>query len=71
MSTGIIKDEKLCDKIYESHKMNPVVFWQVKDDGTSEVHSIEGSDSKEILDKILNILPNPETIDEERFKVTV
>lgn len=69
MRVGIIKDRELCEQISESHKNQPIVFWQIDAKNIPEVHTVEGSDSKEILDKILNILPTPPLLDEKKFHV--
>ncbi|XP_019762900.2 dnaJ homolog subfamily C member 10 isoform X1 [Dendroctonus ponderosae] len=67
LSVGIVKDSELCEKISESFKKQPIIFWQIDATNIPEVHIVEGSDSKEILDKILNILPTPPLLDEKKF----
>lgn len=75
MSVGVVEDLELCDKISNTHKTNPVVLWQVEKEKNKEsqpftsLSDIAGSDSKEILENILSILPNPESLNEEQFKV--
>ncbi|KAJ3650312.1 hypothetical protein Zmor_022007 [Zophobas morio] len=64
MSVGLVTSPQLCDQVSESHKINPVVLWQPDD----KVHKIAGSDSKEILESVLNILPNPPSLDEQQFQ---
>lgn len=77
MPVGVVKDSELCEKISDSYRNNPIVFWQVDSnqetvsESYATLHNIQGSDNKEILNEILNILPNPETIDEKRFAVSV
>lgn len=77
MSVGVISDPTLCENIHKSHLQNPVVFWKVDDtdsleekpQSTSEVHVIQGADSKEILEAVLNLLPNPKLLNETDFQV--
>lgn len=79
MSVGVVTDSQLCDKIYKQHTEIPVVFWKVNDTVElntddlvfAEVIPIEGSDAKEILDNVLNVLPNPKVLDENDFKVSM
>lgn len=66
--TGIVKDGVLCEKISSDYKNRPIIFWQSKK-GKIAVHSIEGADTKEILENVINKLPNPEFLDAEDFKV--
>lgn len=52
------------------------MFWEVlesKDFDTSapNKYNIEGLDTKEILENVLNKLPNPDTLDEVKFKVSM
>ncbi|KAJ8942244.1 hypothetical protein NQ318_003091 [Aromia moschata] len=65
--TGDVKDTDLCEQISVDYKEKPVVFWQVEKGGI-DIHSIAGADTKEILESILNKLPNPEILDEEKFR---
>ncbi|XP_018569443.1 dnaJ homolog subfamily C member 10-like [Anoplophora glabripennis] len=67
ISTGIVNDETLCVNISPNYKDHPIAFWQVKD-GKIAVHSIKGADTKEILENVLNKLPNPKSVDAEGFK---
>lgn len=69
MSVGIISDRNLIDKI--NGKGSSIVFWQFdkKNPDNPIVNSVMGSDSKEIVENILNLLPNPELLNEDRFKV--
>ena len=69
MSVGLVTSPQLCNKIYESHKTNPVVLWDKKSESEGKVHNIAGSDSKEILESVLNVLPNPPSLDEQQFQV--
>lgn len=77
MQTGIVTDLDLCDKIYPDHKNTPVVFWKPAEDETKpkeknpkeNVYPVDGVDAKEIVDKILELLPEPQTLDEAIFKV--
>lgn len=74
MKVGLVTDPDLCNKIYATHKENPIVFWKVNDQKlghkeATEVRSITGSDTKEIVDKLLDLLPDPKTLDEETFGV--
>lgn len=77
MSVGVISDPSLCENIHKSYSQNPVVFWKVDDANSmeeqslssSEVHIIEGSDAKEILEAVLNLLPNPKLLNESDFQV--
>lgn len=72
MGVGLVVDANLCNEIYSNYKNNPVVLWKV-DEGTSkkEVHLIEGADTKEILNSVLNFLPNPVELDESDFRVRI
>lgn len=65
-----MNDETLCVKISPNYKKHPIVFWQIKD-GKIAVHNVEGADTKEILEDVLNKFPNPESIDAEGFKVVL
>jgi hypothetical protein len=72
MSVGVVTDRELCEKISSSYKSDPVVLWrgdETKSEGFVTVHTIKGSDSKEILDNVLSILPNPESLNEQQFQV--
>ncbi|KAF5269548.1 hypothetical protein FQR65_LT17955 [Abscondita terminalis] len=69
---GIIHDEVLCEKIIENYKQYPVVFWEIKESdsestSTAEVHSIESIETKEIVTKVLSLLPDPQFLNEESF----
>lgn len=66
--TGIVNDETLCGTISTDYKKHPIIFWQIKE-GKIAVHNIEGADTKEILEDVLNKFPNPESVDAEGFKV--
>ncbi|KAH0813437.1 hypothetical protein GEV33_009353 [Tenebrio molitor] len=71
MSVGVVTDRELCEKISSSYKSDPVVLWrgdETKSEGFVTVHTIKGSDSKEILDNVLSILPNPESLNEQQFQ---
>ncbi|XP_060524130.1 dnaJ homolog subfamily C member 10-like [Cylas formicarius] len=67
LPVGVVKDSDLCHEILDSYKIQSVVFWQIVDKNIPEVHAIEGSDSKEILNKVLSIIPNPPVLDEKQF----
>lgn len=77
MSVGVINDPKLCQSIHEHYIQNPVVFWKVDESNSlqeepvssSEVHVVQGSDAKEILEGVLSLLPNPKLLDETDFQV--
>lgn len=58
----------MCEKLSPNYKEQPIIFWQIKK-GKVAVHNIEGADTKEILENILNKLPNPKSVDAEDFKV--
>ncbi|KAJ8922000.1 hypothetical protein NQ315_008638 [Exocentrus adspersus] len=64
---GIVTDDELCKKISPNYRKHPIVFWQIKE-GKRGVHSIHGADTKEILENVLNKLPNPESVDADKFK---
>ncbi|XP_017779588.1 PREDICTED: dnaJ homolog subfamily C member 10-like [Nicrophorus vespilloides] len=64
MMVGVIEDETLSSEIYKDQ--TSVVFWQIGED--AKAHPITGSDSKEILDNVLDLLPNPVAITEVDFK---
>ncbi|CAH1121720.1 unnamed protein product [Ceutorhynchus assimilis] len=67
LQVAIIKDRDLCEEISDSYKSQPLIFWQMDDKKIPKVHIIQGSDFKEIVDKILNILPHPPLLDENKF----
>lgn len=69
MSTGLVTDEKLLQQLTTNHKDNSILLWQNKDEGPVITHVIEGSDTKEILENILEILPNPNILDDQQFRV--
>lgn len=74
MGVGLVTDAELCEKIYKRDEESAVVFWKVEEDVggkevTPEIHEIEGSDSKEILNSVLSFLPNPKLLDEADFRV--
>lgn len=73
MSVGLIENVDLQEKLSKENKDKSIIFWQIREDQgkAAAIHPIEGSDTKEILEKILSILPNPEILDEERFKVCI
>ncbi|XP_031332740.1 dnaJ homolog subfamily C member 10-like [Photinus pyralis] len=76
ISVGIIRDTKLANNIHKNYKAQPIVFWEVKEDegsldkstSSAEIHSIEASDTKEIVTKVLGLLPEPQFLNEESFK---
>ncbi|XP_050310725.1 dnaJ homolog subfamily C member 10-like [Anthonomus grandis grandis] len=67
LQVGLITDPKLSEDISEDYRTQPLVFWEVDSKKIPKVHIIDGSDFKEIVDKILNILPNPPLLDENKF----
>lgn len=79
MSVGTVNDASLCGSIQSDYKINPVVFWQVDEqnfdkdapDSSAEVHTIIGSDTKEIVEKVLALLPNPQLLDNDSFRVSI
>lgn len=71
LQVGLVKDNELCKDISDNYKNHPLVFWQIDDKKIPQVHVIEGSDYKEIVDKILNILPHPPVLDEIKFHVSI
>lgn len=70
MSAGVVADKKMCKTLSEDYKNNPTLLWQNKDDGPAITHVIQGSDTKEILENILEILPNPQILDDQQFRVS-
>lgn len=78
MPVGIIRDEDLCNLIHVNHRTNPIVFWRVDEqnleknspDSTAEVHAIIGSDTKEVVEKVLALLPNLQILDDNSFGVS-
>ncbi|KAG5887580.1 hypothetical protein JTB14_009988 [Gonioctena quinquepunctata] len=74
LPVGIVKEEKLCEKLSEDFRNKPVILWQTEKPTKSDskdivvIHVIEGSDSKEILENTLDKLPNPVTLDEGKFR---
>lgn len=70
MTVALVTDKELCEKLVEDCNKNSILLWQYEDDKTPVVvHVIEGVDSKEILVNVLEILPNPETLNEQQFRV--
>ncbi|XP_066146223.1 dnaJ homolog subfamily C member 10-like [Euwallacea fornicatus] len=67
LQVGLIKDRDLCHEISDTYKSHPIIFWQIDTNRIPKVHVIEGSNTKEIIDKILNILPMPPLLDENKF----
>lgn len=73
MQTGLVTDVDLAEKMSSDYKGQPIIYWKgVKDDDANadseRIHKISGSDTKEIVENILSVLPNPEVLDEEAFK---
>lgn len=67
MKVGLITDSDLCNKLTDSD-FN-VLFWQPKKESVDEVATaISGSDLQEIVKNVLNLLPNPDILDETTFK---
>lgn len=76
MGVGLITNAKLSKEISKSYKTSPIVLWKVDENAgnkkkplASEVYTIQGSDTKEILENVLNHLPNPKLLDEGDFGV--
>lgn len=72
MPVRLVEDIDLSKKIYDSYLDDSVVLWLVDEEDlekNGKAYNVMGSDSKEIMDKILNILPNPQMLNEEDFKV--
>lgn len=77
MPVGVVNDASLCGLIQTDYKTNPVVFWKLDEqnldtyspDSIGEAHTIIGSDTKEIVEKVLALLPNPQLLDNDSFKV--
>lgn len=75
MSVGLVTDSELCETISKNEKESRIIFRQVKlneeDEELAEpkIHVVKGSDTKEIADKVLELLPEPKILDEEKFKV--
>lgn len=76
MGVGYITNAELCETIHKNYRNSPVVFWKVDEESgkkevspVSEVHVIQGADTKEILNNVLSFLPNPKLLDEADFRV--
>lgn len=71
MSVGLITDKDLHKNLVKDDSENSIILWQNKNDGKFDViHVIQASDTKEILEKVLEILPNPEILEEKQFRVS-
>lgn len=72
VSVGIVKEEELCQRLSDEYKTKPIILLQAAtlDASTSPLtmHTIKGSDTKELLQSILALLPNPQTVDEKDFQ---
>lgn len=60
-------DEELSKNISKAYIEAPILLWQTKP--ISSMHSIEGSDLKEILNGVLSHLPNPDQLTDGDFRV--
>lgn len=72
MSVGKVIEESLCEKLVENYQENSVILLlRTESVSTSPLllHVIHGSDTKDILENVLVNLPNPEIVNEEKFKV--
>lgn len=69
MHTGLIEEKELCEKLTGSRE-NRIILWQSEKGKPSITHVIEGSDTKKMLENILEILPNPDILDEQKFRVS-
>lgn len=66
----MVTDTDLCKKLSDDYHTNSIILLQKKNEETpTVVNVIQGSDTKEILENILEMLPNPETLDEQQFRV--
>lgn len=68
----IVEDVILAEKISESYLTNPIALWLIDENGhemKGKAHNIVGSDTKEIMDKVLGLLPNHQILNEEDFQV--
>lgn len=71
MPVRMVEDYGLVEKVYKSYKEGPIILWLVDEtdvENAGIAHNVMGSDMKEIMDKILNILPNPPTLNEDDFQ---
>lgn len=69
LPVGTVTDSELAEQISIKYRKSPIIYWKAKKkEEESQFEEIPGSDAKEIVENILNKLPNPETIDEQRFK---
>lgn len=69
LSVGIVTDEELSKTISQSQTDSTIILWQAKP--VSAIHTIQGSDSKEILNNVLGYLPNPDQLSDSDFRVTI
>ncbi|KAK9752946.1 Thioredoxin [Popillia japonica] len=65
VSVGVVSDEELWKNISQSDVETAVILWQAT---PTSLHKIHGSDHKEILDNILNYLPNPDQLTDADFR---
>ncbi|CAH1105266.1 unnamed protein product [Psylliodes chrysocephalus] len=71
VSVGKVIEESLCEKLVENYQENSVILLlRTESVSTSPLllHVIHGSDTKDILENVLVNLPNPEIVNEEKFK---
>lgn len=72
MPVRMIDDIDLAKKIFDSYLEESVVLWLMDEkdpDKKGKAYNVMGSDTKEIMDNILNLLPNPQMVNEDDFKV--
>lgn len=72
MPVGLITDKALCTKISTSHNSNPIILWQGNTEEYLEnLYFEQASDSKQILNSVLQILPNPDRLTDDQFRVSL
>ena len=75
MSVAKVTDSDLCDEIFEKHHESHIVLWKLRESDVEstlpQMHVISGSDTKEIVDKILSLMPNPIQLDNDKFRVSI
>lgn len=72
MKVGLVTDSDLSDKLTNFDPSINVIFWQPKKESDFEESKqaipILGADLQDILKNVLNLLPNPDILDETTFK---
>lgn len=74
MPVRIVEDIELVKKISESHLEEPVLLWLIDEsdeEKTGKAFNIAGADTKEMVESILNILPNPQMLNKNDFEVSI